>query len=420
VVWAVVVAILAAACNAAGPSDLPRSSEALPTAVGEPPSSGESPDDGEPSSPPRTFDPARVKVALHAIARGLASPVGVTNAADGSDRLFVVEQAGRIRIVRDGALVARPFLDIRDRVSCCGERGLLGLAFPPGFGIDLDSFFVDYTDTKGNTVIASYSVDPADPDRADPGTERIILHIDQPYANHNGGGLAFGPDGDLYIGMGDGGSAGDPQGNGQRLDTLLGKLLRIDASSDPGGAQPYVIPDDNPFLDQPNRPEIWAYGLRNPWRFSFDRATGDLWIGDVGQGRYEEIDRAPVGTGAGANYGWNRMEGAHCYPGGDACDRSALVLPLAEVDHSKGDCAIIGGYVYGGVAFPMLSGAYLFGDNCSGIVRSLAADGPDRQAPVVLLESHTQISSFGEDEAGEMYLTDLGSGTLYEIRAVAR
>ena len=243
---------------------------------------------------------------------GLSAPVDVANAGDGSGRLFVVEQGGKIRIVRDGALVERPFLDIGGRITSGGERGLLGLAFHPDYPTD-PRFFVDYTDRDGNTVVSSFRVSATDPDVADPGSESILLHVDQPFANHNGGGLGFGPDGDLYIALGDGGSEGDPQGNGQRLDTLLAKILRIDVDGGAAAGAPYGIPADNPFVGTAGaKPEIWLYGLRNPWRFRFDRQTGDLWIGDVGQDAWEEIDVARAGVG-GLDFGWNRTEGFHCY-----------------------------------------------------------------------------------------------------------
>ena len=282
-----------------------------------------------------------MRIALQSVATGLDSPVFVGNAGDGSGRLFVIEQAGRIRIVQNGKLASQPFLDIRDRVSDGGERGLLGLGFHPGYGKSGESrFYVDYTDLKGDTVIAEYRGGASgDPNRADPASEKVLLHIDQPFPNHNGGGTLFGPDGFLYIGMGDGGSGGDPMGNGQRLDTLLGKILRIDVDH-PSSGLPYGVPDDNPFTaGGSDRAEIWAYGLRNPWRFSFDRGNGDLWIGDVGQNRFEEVDRATQedGLGRGADYGWNIMEGAHCYPSGNACDRTPYVLPVTEYDHSSGN-----------------------------------------------------------------------------------
>ncbi|HEX7474019.1 MAG TPA: PQQ-dependent sugar dehydrogenase [Candidatus Limnocylindrales bacterium] len=360
---------------------------------------------------------------MRTVAQGFDQPVFVTNAADGRGRLFVVEQPGRIRIVRAGKVVPTPFLDISDRVSCCGERGLLGLAFAPDFGKPSVAFFLDYTDNNGDTVIAEGTAGQnGDPDSANAGTVHTLLKIAQPFPNHNGGMLAFGPDGYLYVGMGDGGSGGDPLGNGQRLDTLLGKILRLDVTSNPGAEERYVAPSTNPFVGTAGaKPEIWAYGMRNPWRFSFDRATGDLWIGDVGQNQYEEVDvaRTADGGGRGLDFGWNRMEATHCYAALLGCDKAGLTLPVTEYDHGAGDCAVIGGYVYRGPAMPALDGTYLFGDECSGTIRSIAANGPAGQAPVVVLESHRAISSFGEDEAGEMYLTDLASGDLLQVVAAA-
>jgi glucose/arabinose dehydrogenase len=376
--------------------------------------------------PSGSFDPAVLSIRLEPVVTNLNSPLAVVSARDGSGRLFVVEQPGRIRIVRDGVVVDQPFLNIIPRVASGGERGLLGLAFAPGYPAD-PRFFVDYTDTSGNTVISSFTVPAATPDQADPASERILLHIDQPFPNHNGGALAFGPDGDLYIGMGDGGSGGDPLGNGQSLTTLLGKILRIRPTGpdvggplpdQPGPAHPgYTIPLDNPFATDPAaRPEIFAYGLRNPWRLSFDRATGDLWIGDVGQGAWEEVDRWPAGAAwtSGPNFGWNVMEGRHCYSPASDCTRTGLVEPVAEYDHGKG-CAIVGGYVGRDPAEPALYGGYVFGDDCSGNIWVLDAANPEAQGAVLLVGSGHMISSFGEDEAGRLYLTDLSSGQLLRI-----
>jgi glucose/arabinose dehydrogenase len=414
---AILAGSLTGGCDVSNGSPAPTAAESSTPSLA--PDDNE-PSDGSPAGEP-AFDPARVSVQLQRLVGGLDRPVGVAGSGDGSGRLFVLEQPGRIRLVRDGRLVDRPFLDIRSLVSCCSERGLLGIAFPPDFDPVGGTFYIDYTDVNGDTVVAAVKVEGADPDLADRSSLRALLHVDQPYANHNGGGLAFGPDGHLYIGMGDGGSGGDPQGNGQRLDTLLGKLLRIDVTGDAGAGQPYGIPTDNPFTADTNRrPEIWAYGLRNPWRFSFDRETGDLWIGDVGQNSFEEIDRLAVGALGGANFGWNIMEGRHCFNGGDNCKRTNLVLPTAEYDHSAGDCSVIGGYVYRGSAFPALVGAYVFGDECSGLIRGLVASGPDQQEPAALLESHRTISSFGEDDDGELYLAELASGELYAVTATAR
>ena len=429
-VLVIVVGLLVAACASptASPTATPRrTAEPLPSptasagsaASGQPSATaGSAQPAGSPSSPAEpAFDPAAVQLGLRLVVSGLDQPLGIVNAGDGSGRLFIVEQPGLVRVVKDGVLTTRPFLDVRTLVSCCNERGLLGLAFAPGFGTRTFDFFLDYTDANGDTVIARGTADPSAL-QADAGTLKTVLNIRQPYPNHNGGDIAFGPDGYLYIGMGDGGSAGDPQGNGQSLSTLLGKLLRIDVTK-AGGSAPYAVPADNPFVGQADaKPEIWAYGLRNPWRWSFDRATGALWIGDVGQDRYEEVDRAVAG-GRGDDYGWNVMEGRHCYSA-QACDRSGFDGPLAEYDHTTGDCAVVGGYVYRGAAFPLLRGAYLFGDECSGRIRAVDAGGPTTQTPAILLDTDHAISSFGEDEAGETYLTDLVSGTLYQVTATAR
>jgi glucose/arabinose dehydrogenase len=369
-------------------------------------------------SPPRPFDPTAITLASETVVGGLENPLDVTHAGDGSGRIFVAEQTGRIRIVRDGALADRPFLDIRGRTRAGGERGLLGIAFHPRYPVD-PRVFVNYTDRNGDTVVSWFPVRPDDPDVADPDAERVILSIDQPFGNHNGGALAFGPDGALYVSTGDGGGGGDPIGAGQRLDTLLGKILRIDVDAEPASGLAYAIPPDNPFVGRADaRAEIWAFGLRNPWRISFDRATGDLWIGDVGQGRYEEIDVIPVGVG-GLNFGWNLMEGFHCYPSGDGCLRDGLTLPVAEYDHDFG-CSVTGGVVYRGVAQPLLVGGYLFADSCSGNVWLLDASLPEGAGPVLTLGSGRNISGFGEDEAGEVYATDIASGELLRIVAAPR
>jgi uncharacterized repeat protein (TIGR01451 family) len=343
---------------------------------------------------------------------GLNRPTQITHAGDGSQRLFVVEQNGLVRIIRNQALVEQSFLDISGRVSCCGERGLLGLAFPPHYA-NKGYFYVNYTDASGNTVVARYHV-TMDPDVADPNSEEILLTIIQPFANHNGGHLAFGPDGYLYIGTGDGGSGGDPHNNGQSLTTLLGKILRIDVES---GARRYAIPPTNPFASiSAYRGEIWAFGLRNPWRFSFDRQTGDLYIGDVGQSAYEEIDFQPTSSSGGENYGWRIMEGTHCY-NASSCTRSGLTFPVVEYDHSQG-CSVTGGVVYRGQRFPRLAGKYLYGDYCSGRIWGLTLLS-DSQENTQLFDAPYPISTFGEDEAGEVYLADYDAGAIYQITDTA-
>lgn len=395
--------VVLAACggpeDASGPTDGPTA----------PPTGSPSPSE----EPRERFDPEGVRLALEPVARGFASPLLVTNAGDETGRLFVVEQGGRIRILRRGR-VLEPFLDVSSLVIAGGEQGLLGLAFHPEYEAN-GRFFINYTDVDGDTVVAEYAVSSSDPDRADADSARVLLRVDQPFANHNGGNIAFGPDGYLYIGMGDGGSAADPFGNGQRLDTLLGKLLRIDVD----GGRPYGIPQDNPFVGRENaRPEIWAYGLRNPWRFSFDPVGGALWIGDVGQNAQEEVDRVRADRGA-LNYGWNLMEGDRCFEPPTGCDPQGLVQPIAVYATGIG-CAVIGGHVYRGTEFPALLGGYLYADICNGFIWGLDAAGPSRQQPVRLLASPNRISSFGLDENGELYVTDLASGEVLRVTAEPR
>lgn len=350
------------------------------------------------------------------VVSGLSAPVHIAHAGDGSGRLFLVEQAGRIRILVGGALRPTPFLDIADRVSCCGERGLLSIAFPPSAGGRPDHFYVNYTDRNGDTVIGRYRV-TADPDVADPASEQIVLTVAQPYANHNGGQLAFGPrDGYLYIGMGDGGSAGDPQNRAQNGADLLGKLLRLDVET--GNPITYTIPASNPFTQTVGyQGEIWALGLRNPWRFAFDRLTGDLYIADVGQAQYEEVDFQPADSRGGENYGWRIMEGLHCYNAA-TCPTAGLTLPVVEYDHTQG-CSITGGVVYRGQQFPRLQGVYLYGDYCSGRIWGLrrTADGWKTQQ---LAATAFRISTFGEDEAGEVYVADYATGAIYRIAESGR
>jgi glucose/arabinose dehydrogenase len=353
-------------------------------------------------------DPQLPALSLGAKVATVRKPTHITHAGDGSGRLFITEQEGRILVGRDNAVLATPFLDIRDRVSCCGERGLLSAAFPPGYR-EKRYFYVNYTDQSGDTVVARYRTSK-DNDRADPASEEVVLTVKQPFANHNGGQLAFGPDGFLYIGMGDGGSANDPYGNGQKMNTLLGKVLRIDVES---GARPYAVPASNPFLGRKDAlPEIWASGLRNPWRFSFDRATGDLYLADVGQNKYEEVNVQPASSRGGENYGWNIMEGMHCFRS-RTCDASGLVKPAAEYGHGQG-CSVTGGMVYRGRAFPRLVGTYLYGDYCSGRIWGLRKQG-SRLISAELAETKLAISTFGEDEAGEIYVADHESGAIYRV-----
>jgi glucose/arabinose dehydrogenase len=346
--------------------------------------------------------------SLRPAIEGLTEPVYLTYANGDSSRLFIVEQPGTIRIWREGQLLPQPFLDIQDLVNDeASERGLLGLAFHPDYPNN-GQFFVNYTDVNGDTVVARYRVSD-DPDRADPASAQTVLAVDQPYANHNGGDLVFGPDGYLYIGLGDGGSAGDPQNNAQNLGSLLGKMLRIDVNQDP-----YGVPNDNPFVQQGGaRPEIWAYGLRNPWRYSFDRATRDLFIADVGQNQIEEVDFQPADSRGGENYGWRFMEGSGPYKG-SAPD--GLIPPVTEYTHAEGGCSITGGYVYRGQALPALDGVYFFGDYCTGYIWSLRRTASGAWEKQLFLESGLRISSFGEDPAGELYVVHHG-GTVYQLVA---
>ncbi len=372
-----------------------------------------------PTPAPTGFDPARVAVSLTTVATIGGRPLAVVNAGDGSGRLFVADQTGRIWIVRNGAVVADPFLDIATLVSCCGERGLLGLAFHPNYPAD-PRVFVDYTDTSGGTVVSSFLVPAGTPDRADPASEVVILTIVQPYPNHNGGALAFSSGGLLHISTGDGGSGGDPEGYGQRLDTLLGKILRIDIDRT-SGAGNYAIPAGNPFAGQSGaRAEIWLTGLRNPWRISFDRATDDLWIGDVGQDAWEEIDVNRANSGGGANYGWNRLEGDHCFPSGSSCNKTGFTPPIAEYDHAGNRCTIIGGVVYRGSASPLLRGGYLFADYCSGELWAIVAAGGGTQAPVSVGSTAFGLAGFGEAENGEAYAVNVENGRLYRVVGSAR
>ncbi len=350
-----------------------------------------------------------VATSLEVVADGLADPV-LAVAAPGDDRrLYVVEKPGRIRVVLDGELQTTPFLDIDSITSDSGEQGLLGLAFHPSF--ETNGFvFVNHTDLGGDTRVLRFGP-ISNPDVADPASLEVVLEVEQPFGNHNGGHIAFGPDGMLYVGMGDGGSGGDPQNHGQRPSTLLGSMLRIEVD-----ALPYKVPTDNPFVgDTSAAPETWAYGLRNPWRFSFDRLTGDLWIGDVGQNRVEEISFQPASSSGGENYGWVTLEGSDCFPS-DPCDASGTVLPVYEYPHSDG-CSVTGGVVYRGTSLPGWDGRYVFGDFCEGWIRSFRLESGravDVQDHTPELGTVPRLSSFGEDGQGELYVLDIG-GTIYRL-----
>ncbi|MCW5875400.1 MAG: PQQ-dependent sugar dehydrogenase [Anaerolineales bacterium] len=410
---ALTLGLLLAACGGgtptvvAPPPELPTQSEAQPSAPADTQAAAEPEDTAAPEQPSGDVEqlPDAAGYTWGLVASGFNSPIFLTHSADNSGRLFVVEQPGRIWVLPEDGAQPALFLDIRSRVGSRGnEQGLLGLAFHPKY-VQNGYFYVNYTDSSGDTVIARYSSVPGG-DEADPGSEAVLLRVAQPYPNHNGGHLEFGLDGYLYIALGDGGSGGDPLGAGQSLDTHLGKLLRIDVD----GGDPYAIPEGN----GPGLPEIWAYGLRNSWRFSFDTATGDLYIGDVGQNAWEEINFLPGGSAGGANFGWNFYEGSHPYqgtpPGG-----IDLVFPVAEYDHGSG-CSVTGGYVYRGHRLPAWRGVYLYGDFCSGAVFGLLQNPDGSWQNARLFQTNFQISSFGRDQHGEIFLVDR-SGGIYQLQS---
>lgn len=327
-------------------------------------------------------------------------------------RLFIVEQTGRIVVFEPGqGLRDTPFLDLSDRVTCCGEQGLLSLAFHPEYATN-GFAFATFTDEDGSVRVERFTVS-SDPNVANPASAKVVIVVEHPnFGNHNGGLSLFGPDGMLYVGLGDGGGGGDPSGHGQNLGTLLGSLLRIDVDS----YEPYEIPPDNPFVGRAGaREEIWAYGLRNPWRFAFDSTSGELYIADVGQFLWEEVNRVPAGQG-GQNYGWNVMEGAHCFNAG-SCSQAGLTLPIYEYDHDDG-CSITGGHVYRGTAIPDVIGHYLFADFCEGWVRSLAPGGANQQVFEWDLGDLGKITSFGVDAFGELYIVT-ANGRVYRIESGA-
>lgn len=404
-----------AACSTPASPSAPERSVASRSQDGSTPSAAASaspsPDDPDESNAP-TSAPEPPPLALEEVASGLADPINIAAAPGGW--LLVNERAGRVIAVNPDTGETAVALDIGDRVLGEGERGLLGLALHPDWP-EAERAFVHYSDRNGDTVISEFTGSGDAPQTFDASSERVLLQLDQPYANHNGGQLAFGPDGHLWIGLGDGGSGGDPEGNGQEPTTLLGSILRLDISE--SGA--YAIPDDNPFADGADgAPEVYLYGLRNPWRFSFDRETEALWIADVGQNAFEEINRLDTVADAGANLGWNVMEGLHCFESED-CSRDGLLLPITEYGRDLG-CSVTGGHVYRGEAIADLAGWYLFGDYCTGLVFGIPSDAEppaDGSAvePRLMLESGASISAFGEGTDGELYLADLSSGTIYRI-----
>lgn len=342
------------------------------------------------------------------------NPVDLQQAGDGTNRIFVVSQKGLIYVFKNTLSVksAKIFLDIRDKVKYDSELGLLGLAFHPDYKNN-GYFYINYTASDPlRSVIARYTVSSKKRNSANKDSERILLQVNQPYSNHNGGQLAFGPDGYLYIALGDGGSGGDPHNNGQSKSSFLGKILRIDVNCT-SDSKYYCIPSENPFTGntQGYKEEIYAYGLRNPWRFSFDPVTGWLWAGDIGQDDWEEIDIVEKGK----NYGWRIMEGNHCYNPSSDCNTSGLTLPIWEYEHEDhGNCSITGGYVYRGTKFSELYGKYIYGDYCSGRIWALSYDGTNTATNTLLLKEDIQISSFGIDEDNELYICDL-NGKVYKL-----
>jgi glucose/arabinose dehydrogenase len=363
---------------------------------------------------PMVVSSATFTIALPKVVGGLSAPTQVTNAGDGSNRLFVVEKRGTIRVVQNGALKSGYFLDIRSKVADDGERGLLGLAFSPNFSSD-HHLYVYFTRNGGDIVLARYTTNSARTKVVASSYRPLMLIEHSSQSNHNGGALAFGPNGYLYIGVGDGGGSGDPGNDAQeKSSTFLGKILRINVNgSGAGRFNDYSIPSSNPFAGStPGFGEIWAYGLRNPWRISFDRATGSLFIADVGQDAWEEIDREGSGSTGGRNYGWSYMEGDHCYKPAH-CPMAGDTLPVAEYSHAGGNCAITGGYVYRGTAQAKLIGLYVFADWCSGRIWTMAHDG----STITLRRNSTaHITSFGEAENGELFAVTSG-GSLVRVRA---
>jgi len=356
-------------------------------------------------------------IVLTSFVTGFVIPVGLEIPEDGSGRLFVIELGGTIRIIQNATLLPTPFLDVTPLIESGGEKGLLGLAFHPNFSANR-RFFINYTRRVGlqlQSVISEFSASVTDPNLADVTSQRQLLIVNQPFDNHNGGQLAFGPDGFLYIAFGDGGSANDSLGNGQSLLAFLGKILRIDVDGTFSPGKQYAIPADNPFALGGGLPEIWAYGLRNPWRFSFDHATGRLFAGDVGQANFEEVDLIVKG----GNFGWNIMEGDHCYPPGSSCNTAGLILPITEYAHdASGGFAVIGGFVYRGALIPGVVGHYIFGDLASGHLWGLQEVNPGVWQQTLLLTHNLTVSAFGQDSTGELYLVDYGSGAVLNILAV--
>jgi glucose/arabinose dehydrogenase len=392
-----VVSLLALALVAVGCTS---HSATLPDLAGSPSPSATSSPSGTPA-PSATPNLGQVSIRLVTVAK-LSEPLAMA-VRPGDDALYFAQKTGKVIAMRNGKVDPTPVLDLSAKTSGGGEQGLLGIAFSP----DGSHLYASYTDVNGDTNVVEYAMSG---DRANASSARRVLFVPQPYANHNGGDILFGPDGYLYLGLGDGGSEGDPLGSGQDMGTLLGKMLRIDPHA--SGGKAYTIPADNPFVGKPGiKPEIWASGLRNPWRFSFDRLTGDLWIGDVGQNTWEEVDFQPGGSKGGQNYGWSCFEGNHGYK---SCRPKNAVGPIYEYNHSTGGCVVTGGYVYRGTAIPALDGAYVFADYCTGVMTALVRRNGRIVGKKVLATNLQSVASFGEDQNGELYVLLL-SGTVYRI-----
>ena len=403
--------LLVAGCAASSPTQQAASTSAPPSPAASDPAPSEA--SATPSTTPIAGDPPAL--ALETVAEGLEQPIGIVGAPGGW--LLVLEQAGTVTAIQPDTGERVTVVELGDRIRSGGEQGLLGLALDPDWP-SVNRAWVHYTAADGSAVLSELAGSQADEaaPSMDPGSERIVLRIPDPYPNHNGGQLAFGPDGYLWMALGDGGAGGDPHGHGQDADTLLGSILRLDVS-EPGA---YAIPPDNPFADGGGAPEIYLIGLRNPWRFSFDPPTGMLWIGDVGQNAYEEIDRLDPAASSGANLGWNLMEGAHCFASSD-CSSDGLVLPLAEYGRDRG-CSITGGAVYRGSAIEGLDGWYLAGDYCTGSLFGVPSDAEapadgSALSPSILLETNLEVSTFGVGADGEVYVADHGGGTISRIVA---
>lgn len=365
---------------------------------------------------PTVSTAATPRIALALRASGLNKPVYVASARDGTSRLFILEQGGKIKIYKNGSVWSKLFLSLEGKVGTASEQGLLGLAFHPGFKTNR-KLYVSFTDLNSNIVVREYKTYVSSPNRVNTATARTIITIAKPYSNHNGGMLAFASGGYLFISTGDGGGSGDTGNRAQSVESLLGKMLRININGSTS-TRNYLIPSSNPYVGKAGLDEIYQLGLRNPWRWSFDRANGNMWIGDVGQGMWEEVNRAirtSSGVGRGINWGWRELEGTHCYKPATGCDTSGKTMPLLEYAHEGGRCSVIGGYVYRGSKIPALVGQYVYGDFCTGEIWAVPSGAAAPATPVRLRDTSLTISSFGEGGSGELFVLDRGGGRMYAI-----